>query len=264
MSNPNVAARSAAASGKKRKKRGSDVGAPTLLSSGFTNTPISKYINQKIAMTDEVYAARDRDARVSGFDYIYRVVEELSSPSSTTAIKLKCRYENERVKANSPLSKVEPFRDVTDIDAEEYQTITLAVYETCKARFKEHMKRIVQLAKEEQAAAAVAAGAVPEPNPAKSMEEKEEEYCRDLKVFVSEFGAGGKDEQGRSLLDLHWVPIANFVQPTKDGEGVRKMVTRKNISTNKEVSACSTGAFWKKIDTAIKKYDKSEDWFRSR
>jgi hypothetical protein len=68
-------------------------------------------------MTDEVYAARDRDDRVSGFDYIYRVVEESLSPSSTTAIKLKCRYENERIKANSPQSKVEPFRDGTDIEA---------------------------------------------------------------------------------------------------------------------------------------------------
>jgi hypothetical protein len=125
------------------------------------------------------------------------------------------------------------------------------------------MKRIVQLTREEQAAAVVA-GAISEQNPAKSIEEKEEEYCRDLKVFVSEFGAGGKDEQGKSLLDLHWVPIENFVTPTQDGKGERKMVKRKNISTKEEVSACSTGAFWKKVDTAIKKNDKSDDWFRSR
>jgi hypothetical protein len=261
MSNPNVAAKKATT--KKRKKRGSDVGGATLLNQGFTITPISKYINQKIAMTDEVYAAMDRDDRVSGFDYIYWVVEESSSPSSTTAIKLKCCYENERIKANSTQSKVEPFRDGTDIDAEEYQTITLAFYKTCKARYKEHMKRIMQLTREEQAVAVVA-GAVSEQTPEKSIEEKEEEYCRDLKVFVSGFGAGGKDEQGRSLLDMHWVPIENFVTPTQDGKGERKMVKRKNISTQKEVSACSAGAFWKKVDTAIKKNDKSDDWFRSR
>jgi hypothetical protein len=103
MINPNVAAKKATT--KKRKKRGSDVGGATLLNQGFTNMPISKYINQKIAMTDKVYAARDCDDRVSGFDYIYRVVEESPSPSSTTAIKLKCHYENEHIKANAPQSK---------------------------------------------------------------------------------------------------------------------------------------------------------------
>jgi hypothetical protein len=96
MSNPNVAAKKATT--KKRKKRGSDVGCDMLLNQGFTNTPISKCINQKIAMTDKVYEARD----------IYLVMEELSSPPSTNAIKLKCRYDNERIKANSPQSKVKP------------------------------------------------------------------------------------------------------------------------------------------------------------
>jgi hypothetical protein len=43
MSNPNVAAKKATT--KKRKKRGSDVGGDMLLNQGFTNTPISKYIN---------------------------------------------------------------------------------------------------------------------------------------------------------------------------------------------------------------------------
>jgi hypothetical protein len=38
-------------------------------------------VGKRIAMTDRVYTVRDCNERASGCDYIYRVMEELSSPS---------------------------------------------------------------------------------------------------------------------------------------------------------------------------------------
>jgi hypothetical protein len=56
---------------------------------GFTTAPVtieslsSKYMNKKIAMTDEVYAQRDRDDRVVGYHYVYQVCEVITASTRT-------------------------------------------------------------------------------------------------------------------------------------------------------------------------------------
>lgn len=56
---------------------------------GFTAAPATiqslstTYLYKKIALADEVYAARDRDDRVAGYHYVYQVCEVINSSNRT-------------------------------------------------------------------------------------------------------------------------------------------------------------------------------------
>jgi hypothetical protein len=159
---------------------------------------------------------------------------------------------NERIKDKSPKSKFKPFRDADDRDVEEHQLIDIQTYP--RDRYQDHILRVHALEKSTGIAAPAKESQANDSSRTEllSMEVLEERYCTDLKTFISAYGAGGKDEDDRRLLDLHWEIQDTYVTTTKAG-GNRKMEKRVNVVTGKEKPVSDTGALWKEINKVAKK-----------
>jgi hypothetical protein len=108
----------------------------TLLSQGFSQDKSTSYIDNRVALTDEVYAKRDRVEGIVGYHYIYTVASEIRT---TKDLKLDLVFLNKRVKADSPKSVFEPhYDDPSNRDAEEHIQIDLEMYAEGRKRYKEH------------------------------------------------------------------------------------------------------------------------------
>jgi hypothetical protein len=236
-------------SNKRKKKNGSTPASSSslLLSPGYTREVISKYLHERIALTDEVYAARDRDETVSGYHYIYQVTEVISARPGEN--KLKCKYLEERIKDGDPLATFEGYRDSYDLQAEETQVIDLSTYSIAKARYKEHNIRVKELATAAQKAQEEEAGIDDEVVLVMTRDEEDELWCEDLIEFVAANGVNGKDESGRALIDLQFEIIQSGTKETKDGKTV-SYTERRNVSDKEQTfKAYDTGAVWRRINS---------------
>lgn len=234
---------SSARSHKRQKKNGAS-GTPkntlnshfSLMQDGGSN---KKYINIKIALTDKVYAPRDRDESVMGYVYIYRVKEVITT---SREVKLKCQYLDQRIKVDDPLATIEHHTDTNDLQAVEFQIIDSSTFESAEARYSQHRLRMNTLAAQERQVEEDAVQKV------MSEEEEDEIWCADLKAFVAEYGAAGKDESGKTLLDLQFELL-----PNNDGtENVNNCCRRRNVSDHSQTfNDYDTGGMLKKLRTIV-------------
>lgn len=233
-------------SGNKRQKKNS-ASARNTLSSHFSpkqdGGSSKKYINTKIALTDEVYAPRDRDASVIGYVYIYRVKEVITT---SREVKLKCQYLDQRIKVDDPLATIENHSDTNDLQAVEFQLIDSRTFDSAEARYAQHRLRMNTLAAQERQVEEDAAVLK-----VMSEEDEDEMWCADLKAFVAEHGAGGKDESGKTLLDLQFelLPLLPNDDGTENVNGLRK---RRNVSDHAQTfNDYDTGGMLKKLRTIV-------------
>lgn len=233
---------SSARSNKRQKKNDASSTPKNSLTSHFSvqqdGGSNKKYINRKIALTDEVYAPRDRDASVVGYVYIYRVKEVITT---SREVKLNCQYLDQRIKVDYPSATIEHHADTNDLQAVEFQTIDASTFETAEARYSQHRLRINTLAAQQRQVEEDAVQKV------MSEEEEDELWCADLKAFVAEHGVGGKDDSGKTLLDLQFEVLPNEDDGT---DNVDVPVRRRNVSDHSQTfNDYDTGGMWKKLRT---------------
>jgi hypothetical protein len=95
---------------------------------GFKQTKQAMtYLEKKIALTDEVYAQKDRVEGIIGYHYVYNFVDTIEKQKD---FKLDVIFNNKRIKADSsPKAVFEPYSDdPSNPDAEEHLTIDLDTF----------------------------------------------------------------------------------------------------------------------------------------
>lgn len=237
----------------KRKAGAAGASVPSILTSpGFTHTTSPKHLHQKIALTDEVYAARDRDESVAGFVYLYQVIGDVLQGRET---RLKCKYLEERIKDNDPLATIETYKDSDDLQAEEIQVIDEETYVTARNRYKDHWNRIHALRLARRTEEQENMGSVEEENEVVelSLEEQEQIWCADLMAFVAEHGVSGTDVENRRLIDLQFEVIGEGTKPNKNGVEV-SFTKRRNVADHSQIfTAYDTGGMWRRIREIAKR-----------
>eukprot|EP00956_Cyclotella_meneghiniana_P022403 scaffold42413_cov23-Cyclotella_meneghiniana.AAC.4 len=221
----------------------------------------SKFLQRKIALTDEVYPQQYRTPDIADYDYVYQVIEQ------HTTTKFKCKFLNLRVKTDNPDADFEVYRDVEDRQHEEIQEVSISIVESARERYLLHTRRInlvqKRIERENERAEALEYAT----QRANGMAAATDRACsrhdtaailKDLTDHVAKNGAKGRDpDTGKCLLDLQFEVVSTHEKPGT-GKKAGKMVTvevRKCVSTQDVHNSTDTGSMWKKIETGMKKGD---------